>query len=139
VPGLHYAVLGVGALLFSLTPIVWSMSALWRPGAGTLLARRARRIAGALCVVNLLFLAGMVVVLARGQELLYGVTPFARAVLVLPLISVALTGLTLVLALIALRRRFWSPAGRLHYLIVGLVGLAFLASLRYWNLLDLQF
>jgi hypothetical protein len=139
VPGLHYAVLSVGALLFSLTPIVWSMSALRRPGAGSLLARRARRIAGTLCVVNLLFLAGMVLVLARGQELLYGVTPFARAVLVLPLISAGLTGLTLVLALIALRRRFWSPAGRLHYLIVGLVGLAFLASLRYWNLLDLQF
>jgi len=124
VPALHYAVLAVGALLFSLTPIVWSVSAIRRPGAGTL------------CVVNLLFLAGMVMVLARGQELLYGVTPFARAVLVLSLISAGLTGLTLFLALIALRRRFWSLAGRLHYLIVGLVGLAFLASLRYWNLLD---
>jgi hypothetical protein len=50
-----------------------------------------------------------------------------------------LTCVTLFLALIALRRRFWSPAGRLHYLLVGLIGLAFLASLRYWNLLDLQF
>jgi hypothetical protein len=139
VPGLHCAVLGIAALLFSLTPIVWSVSALRRPGAGTPLARRARRIAGTLCVANLLFLAGMVRVLARGQELLYGVTPFARAALVLPLISAGLTGVTLFLALIALRRRLWTLAGRLHYLIVGLVGLAFLASLRYWNLLGFQF
>jgi hypothetical protein len=81
----------------------------------------------------------MAVVIARGRELLYGVTPFARAVLVLPLLSAGLMAVTLILAAIALRRGFWGPAGRLHYLLVALVGLVFLGSLHYWNLVGFRF
>jgi len=38
--------------------------------------------------------SGMVVVIAHGRELLFGVTSFARAVLLPPLLSAGLTGLT---------------------------------------------
>jgi len=138
-PWVHFTLLAVCVPLFLLTPVAWSVSALREPLAVAPLARRARQAAGGMCVVNLLFLAGMLVVVASGSELLFGVTPFARAALVLPLLSVALTGLTLVVAVISMRRRFWGVAGRLHYLLVGLLGLAFLGSLHYWNLLGLRF
>jgi len=92
-----------------------------------------------MCLVNLLFLAGMLMVIARGRELLFGITPFARAVLVLPVVSAMLTIPTLVLALIVLRQRYWGLASRLHYLLVAVAGLAFLGSLHYWNLLGLRF
>ena len=91
------------------------------------------------CVVNLLFLTGTGVVVANGRELLFGVTPLARAVLLLPLLSAVLTGITLFLAVLAWRRRFWSLWSRLHYSLLGLLGLAFIGSLHYWNLLGLGF
>ena len=92
-----------------------------------------------MCLANLLFLAGMLAMIARGRELLFGMTPFARAVLVLPLLSTVSTVSTLVLALITLRRCYWGIAGRLLYLLVALAGAAFLGSLHYWNLLGLRF
>jgi hypothetical protein len=138
-PRIHYGLLAVCVPLFLLTPLIWWIGARRSPIATLSPSRRARQAAGGMCVVNLLFLAGMLGVIVRGRELLYGITPFARAVLVLPLLSVALTGLTLVFAAVALRRRYWGVGGRLHYLLVGLLGLAFLASLRYWNLLALRF
>jgi len=95
--------------------------------------------ASTLCMVNLLFLAGMVVVVADGRELLFGITPLARAVLLLPLLSAVLTGITLFLAVLAWRRGYWSLWSRLHYSLLGLSGLAFIGSLHYWNLLRLGF
>jgi CubicO group peptidase (beta-lactamase class C family) len=141
-PRIHYGLLAVSVLLFLLTPIAWSSAGLRSPAALAPLAhraRRARQVAGAMCTLNLVFLAGMVVVIARGGELLFGMTPFARGVLLLPLVSVVLTSLTLIFAALAVGRRYWGIAGRLHYLLVALIGLAFLGSLHYWNLLGLQF
>jgi CubicO group peptidase (beta-lactamase class C family) len=138
-PEVHYALLAIGAPLFLLTPIAWTLSALRRPAAAARIAGLARWTAGAMCLVNLLFLAGMLMVIARGRELLFGITPFARAVLVLPVVSAMLTIPTLVLALIVLRQRYWGLASRLHYLLVAVAGLAFLGSVHYWNLLGLRF
>jgi CubicO group peptidase (beta-lactamase class C family) len=139
-PEIHYALLAVCLALFLLTPIAWSVSALRRPSrGGARLAQRARAAAGTMCVVNLLFLAGMVVVIANGRELLFGITPLARAVLLLPLLSTVLTGLTLFLAVIAWRGSYWSLWSRLHYSLASLSGLAFVGSLHYWNLLGLGF
>jgi hypothetical protein len=135
-PEVHYALLAVCVPIFLLTPIAWAIRALRHPAPG---ARLARWTAGSMCLANLLFLAGMLMVIARGRELLFGITPFARAVLVLPILSAVLTVSTLVLALIALHRRYWRHPGRLHYLLVALAGAAFLGSLHYWNLLGLPF
>jgi len=125
--------------IFLLTPIAWAIRPVRRPAPDARLAGLARWAAGTVCLLNLLFVAGMLMVIARGRELLFGITPFARAVLVLPLLSAGLTGVTLVFAVVALRRRFWGPAGRLHYLLVVVVGVAFLGSLHYWNLVGFRF
>jgi CubicO group peptidase (beta-lactamase class C family) len=138
-PEIHYVLLAVCVPIFLLTPIAWAIRAVRLPATGTRLAGLARWTAGAMCLANLLVLAGMLAVIARGRELLFGITPFARAVLVLPLLSTVLTVSTLVLALITLRRCYWGLAGRLHYLLVALAGAAFLGSLHYWNLLGLRF
>jgi CubicO group peptidase (beta-lactamase class C family) len=138
-PEIHYVLLAVCVPIFLLTPIAWAIRAVHHPAPGVRLALLARWVAGAMCLANLLFLAGMLAVIARGRELLFGITPFARAVLVLPVLSAVLTVSTLVLALIALRQRYWGLAGRLHYLLVALAGGAFLGSLHYWNLLGLRF
>ncbi len=139
-PEIHYALLAICLPLFLLTPVLWSVSALRHPArGGARLAQRAIVAASTLCVVNLLFLAGMVVVVANWRELLFGITQLARPVLLLPLLSAVLTGITLFLAVIAWRRGCWSLWSRLHYSLLGLLGLAFIGSLHYWNLLGLEF
>jgi CubicO group peptidase (beta-lactamase class C family) len=138
-PEIHYALLAVCVPIFLLTPIAWAIRAVHHPAPGVRLAGLARWAAGAMCLANLLFLAGMLAVIARGRELLFGITPFARAVLVLPVLAAVLTVSTLILALIALRQGYWGLAGRLHYLLVALAGAAFLGSLHFWNLLGLRF
>jgi hypothetical protein len=92
-----------------------------------------------MCGVNLLFVSGMLVVIANARELLFGVTPLARAVLVLPLLSAGLTTLTCASAIAAWAQGRWSLWGRLYYTLVAVLGLAFLASLAYWNLLRFRF
>ena len=74
-----------------------------------------------------------------GASSFFRMTPLARAVLLLPLLSAVLTGLTLFLAVLAWRRGYWSLWRRLHYSLLGLSGLAFMGSLHYWNLLGLGF
>ncbi|MEN8175899.1 MAG: serine hydrolase domain-containing protein [Pseudomonadota bacterium] len=135
-PDFHYALLGVCALLFLVTPLAWLVMGLRRPArSGVLLAPRARWVAGTLCGVNLFFLVGMSVVIANGRELLFGITPLARAVLFLPLVSTVLTGLALFCAVLIWGRGVWTFWNRLHYALVSLSGLVFLALLHYWNLL----
>ena len=140
VPELHFAILAVCVPVFLLTPLGWSVGAL-RDSAGGVgfPAQWARRVAGTMCMVNLVFLVGMTGVIANGRELLFGITPFAKGVLLLPLLSAGLTGLTLMLAVIVWKQACWSLWGRLHYALVGLLGLSFLGSLRYWNLLEWGF
>jgi hypothetical protein len=56
-----------------------------------------------------------------------------RAGLLLPLPSAGLTGLTSASAIVAWAQGRWNLWGRLYYTLVALLGLAFLASLGYWN------
>jgi hypothetical protein len=136
-PEVHYVLLALCLPVFLLSPAVWSVGALRRRRAGARLQsrRRGHWSAAAMCAVNLLFVSGMVVVIEQGRELLFGVTPLARGVLLLPLLSAGLAALTSASAIAAWAQGRWNLWGRLHYTLVALLGLAFLASLAYWNLL----
>ena len=136
-PEVHYVLLALCLPVFLLSPVVWSVSAARKQPAGVHGPSQpyARLSAAAMCGVNLLFLLGMLVVIANARELLFGMTPLARAVLLLPPLSSGLTALTSAMAIIAWTRGYWNRRGRLHYTLVVLLGLAFLASLAYWNLL----
>jgi CubicO group peptidase (beta-lactamase class C family) len=110
-----------------------------RPRRGSRWWRTARILAVVSGVVGVLFVAGIVLVLAGDTgSYLYGVPVSLRVLLVLPLVAVALAGAAAVLTVLAWR----SGAGvlaRLHQLLVlaGSAGLVwFLAE---WNLLGWQF
>ncbi len=139
-PELHFALLALCLPFFAVTPLAWTLSALRHSSGGDLsLDWRSRMAAASMCVVNLLFLLGMIGVIANGRELLFGLTPLARTVLFLPPLSAALTILSLVLAGTAWRRNRWRLRSRLYYSLLGLLGLVFIGSLYYWNLLGTRF
>lgn len=101
----------------------------------TLSVRLTRPVTGALCATNLAVLAGIGLILSRGHQLLFGLPPWAQAILLLPLASTALVAVTAILTAIAWRRGYWSDRGRWHMTLLTLVALLFLGLLRYWRLL----
>jgi len=54
---------------------------------------------------------------------------------VIPLAAAALTLLSLLFLVRAWAKGYWSVGGRMVYSLVALAAVAFLAALRYWNLL----
>jgi hypothetical protein len=73
------------------------------------------------------------------ETLAYGASPSLIAVLMLPLLSAALTAGVLACALLAWKRGYWGVFGRLHYSLVALSALTFVVLLGYYNLLGFRF
>ncbi len=84
--------------------------------------------------MNLVFLVGLLAVVGDPATFAGDVARL-RALLVLPLVSVPLTGAVLVCAVLAWRRRLWSLPERLHYTALALASVAFVWFLGTWNLL----
>ena len=82
---------------------------------------------------------GMAMVISSDEVMAYGVSPLLLAVLSVPLLSVAFTASVLVHAALAWKRSYWGVFGRLHYSLVALSALTFVAVLGYYNLLGFQF
>jgi hypothetical protein len=88
--------------------------------------------------LSVLYLIGYALVLSNPNpvELLYGDPPLLRVVEVLPLPITVLAAGALALTVAVWIRRYWGLAGRVHYTLVVLAGLAFVWFLYYWNLLE---
>jgi CubicO group peptidase (beta-lactamase class C family) len=100
----------------------------------------SRVLAGALGVLNLIFLAGLGAGIAYSMKNMAPEIPaYFPALLVIPLVTAALAPVVLVLAVLAWRRHTWSFGGRLHYSLVTLAGWLFLWFASYWNLLGFRF
>ena len=151
-PGLHRGLLGGSVAVFLLTAVAWPVGAgvsRWyhkrygnrgeKPGRSGGVARRARVLAWAVCVLDLLFVVGMTMVISSDEVMAYGASPLLIAVLSMTLLSVVLTVGVLVHAPLAWMRGYWGLFGRLHYSVVALSSLAFIALLGYYNLLGFQF
>jgi CubicO group peptidase (beta-lactamase class C family) len=151
-PGLHLGILTGSLAVFLLTALTWPVGALvsrWyrkrygirgeRLGGNARAARRSRLLAWALCALNLLFVAGMALVISNVGATAYGGSPILITVLTLPLLSAVMTVGMVVYAPLAWKREYWSSFGRLHYSVVALSALAFIALLGYYNLLGFQF
>lgn len=152
-PRLHLGLLvgSVGVLL--LTVLAWPVGALisrryenrYGVSAGDKLkadartARRARVLAWAVSTLTLLFVVGIGLVFSNAEVALANVSPSLVAVLALPLLITAGTAGVLVYAALAWKRRYWGLFGRLHYSLVALSMLGFVALLGYYNLLGFQF
>jgi CubicO group peptidase (beta-lactamase class C family) len=151
-PGLHLGLLAGSLAIFLLTALAWPAGAVisrWyhkrfanrgrEPGQSSGTAHRARVLAWAVCVLDLLFVVGMAMVISSDEVMAYGVSPLLLAVLSVPLLSVAFTAGVLVHAALAWKRSYWGVFGRLHYSVVALSALTFIALLGYYNLLGFQF
>jgi CubicO group peptidase (beta-lactamase class C family) len=142
-PGLHYGLLAICMILF-LSTLGWPVNALTK-----LLCRRKREIPGApwlvrlisggMSVLYIIFLMGMFSALSDYMELIFGVPPQLKILLILPILAVLLTIGALFFAYVGWKNKYWTVCGRVHYTLVVLASLVFLWFLAYWNLLGFNF
>ncbi len=134
-PGFNLTLLGFVVLLF-LSVIVWAPIGWWIrwrcPDSISNPSRLAAWWQGLLSLSALLFLIGFVVVFSNPP--VYGLSSWARALFLLPLL-IAILAVGMVFFMVqAWRRGWWSLLGRLHYTFVTFAGLAFTGWLAYWQL-----
>lgn len=100
-------------------------------------ARVALLYAAAVCSLNLIFLAGMArhISFPRSHFMAFGLSPVMVVLLVLPVVSSVMAIGMPVFASIAWRRRYWTPAMRLHFSVVTLAVLAFIPLLYHLHLI----
>jgi CubicO group peptidase (beta-lactamase class C family) len=132
------------ALLFFVTPAGWLLGALAgslrrRPTARSEL-RRARALAGAVCVLNACFLLGLGALLADyPSAVVHGVPAAVIALFVVPLAGAAGAAGAIAFAARAWLRKQGGFLARVHYTLVATVAVVFVVFLHHWNLLGLRF
>jgi hypothetical protein len=134
--GVFHAVMVVISVLLFITMIV---SAIRQRRAarmslpGLYWARPVLAVAGALLI---LFLIGLGTVLGTDIQTLAVALPVSvDGILLLPLLAIPAIACALYFVFKLWSGRAWTLAARLHYTLTALAGVAFLASLGYWNLL----
>jgi CubicO group peptidase (beta-lactamase class C family) len=137
----NYPLLGACVLLF-LSTLIWPIGFLFnrchtkseKPG------RAARWVAGAACMLDLLFMAGLVALSAVApMSIIYGIPSSLSALLAIAIVAAVLALSSTALAVLAWKDSYWSIAGRVHYTLVVLALLAFIWWLNNWNLLGFRF
>ena len=72
-------------------------------------------------------------VLVDSEEIAFGLTPLLRVLLIVAQVSAVLAALTVVACMIAGKHGYWRLSGRVHYTLVALAGVGFVAWLYYWS------
>lgn len=143
-PGFNMVLLFVCTLIFLLTLLTALIRAirnrrLSRDGKPAPRgARAANWIIVAICIVNLLFLVGTALWGMPTSEL-HGISPIARIVLGLGVLSAVLTVGALVYTVLAWKDAYWGVAFRAYYTVVTVAAIALVWFLNYWNLLGWRF
>jgi CubicO group peptidase (beta-lactamase class C family) len=101
-------------------------------------ARAAYWIIVGICVLNLLFLVGMVPGFNPPTEL-HGAQLIVKVVLGLGVLSAVLTVGALIYSALSWKNSYWGIAARAHYTLVTVAAVAFVWFLNYWNLLGWRF
>jgi hypothetical protein len=102
-------------------------------------ARVAYRIIFWISILNLLFLAGMFLMLSGLGFPRFGVTLTDRIVLGLGVLSALLTVGALVYGVLAWKDHYLSVAYRAYYTLVTIAAVTFVWFLHYWNLLGWRY
>lgn len=140
------------SILAVMATVFLSGLSLW-PAAGLLraagwhdrvkgLTRAARRTAGAVSLLNLLFMIGFglfFLTFDRMNEFTFGVPRRLILLLCLPLVSCVLTIWMVIYNVKVWKGKMGRAAGRLHYLVLALASIFFLTFLHAWNLLGFRF
>jgi CubicO group peptidase (beta-lactamase class C family) len=101
-------------------------------------ARVAYWIIVGICVLNVLFVVGMVPGFNPPTEL-HGPQFIVKVVLGLGVLSAVLTVGALIYSALAWKNSYWGIATRAHYTLVTVAAVAFVWFLNYWNLLGWRF
>jgi CubicO group peptidase (beta-lactamase class C family) len=83
--------------------------------------------------------AALAYVIDDPNEIAFGLTPALRALLAATQICAVLAALAVVGCLVAWKKGYWRLSGRVHYTLVALAGVGFVAWLYHWNLLAFGF
>ena len=144
VPLFHFLILGI-CLFFFITALRWPLSALFRkickkPKEDKSGSKTARWVLGIMCLLNVVFVAGLVITHAGGgEQMIYGIPSAFKTLLVLPIISVVLLVVSLIYMILAWMKKYWSGCSRLHYTLIALAGLIFVWFLNFWNLIGFKY
>lgn len=142
----HFAAIGLFNTVFLIGFLALPLGAMARRLKGTgrggpHMPRWGRRITAAVCLLNLVFLVGVLMVLALVEPWRFtlGTPPILRALFVIPFITVPGS-----LGVVAFTAAAWAKsegtaARRLWYTGVSLVLAAYVPFLLYWNLLGLRY
>jgi CubicO group peptidase (beta-lactamase class C family) len=137
----HWAILGVSLGIFATALLFWPTIAFSIRGLQSPRINRTRFsglvscLAWLLSVVSLAFVAAIVFILRDPSDIVFGVPPLLKHLLVIPPICAGLTIFIVLGCLLAWRNRYWRVTGRLHYTLVALAGVGFTWFLYNWNLL----
>jgi CubicO group peptidase (beta-lactamase class C family) len=86
----------------------------------------------------LVFAGGLAFAVIEQEEIVFGLPPVFKYLLVLAQVCGVLAALTVLACLIAWIGRYWRLSGRLHFTLVALAGVGFTWFLYHWNLLPLE-
>lgn len=133
----NYSLL-VACILLFLSTLIWPMGLILNrcPTKSERPGRAARWLAGVACMLDLLFMAGLVAISSvTPTPLIYSIPPSLIAVLAIAIVAAIMALASAIFAAVAWKNGYWSIAGRLHYTLVVLALLAFAWWLNNWNLL----
>jgi hypothetical protein len=103
-------------------------------------ARAAYWVIGAISILNLAFVAGVIGVMQWGMTSeLHPVSLQTKAVLALGVLAALLTIGALVFTAMAWKQRYWGTITRAYYTLVTGAAVAFIWFLDYWNLLGWRY
>jgi CubicO group peptidase (beta-lactamase class C family) len=143
-PGFNLPLLLVCVLVFvSMIPVaVIRFIRNRRLGGDRIPASRGARVAYSIivgvCVLNLLFVVGLVPGFNPPTEL-HGAQLIVKIVLGVGVLSAVLTVGALIYSVLAWKKSYWGIAARVHYTLVTVAAVAFVWFLNYWNLLGWSF
>jgi hypothetical protein len=134
--------LALAALAGLLSTLAWPAAALLRrerrpEGGAARLARWLASVMALLVTAFLAFLAWLAMPLERFIDALLGDTATLAVLCALPLLAAVCALGVLVSAALAWRGRWWTAAARLHYTVVALAGVVFLAVAWEYSVLRL--
>jgi CubicO group peptidase (beta-lactamase class C family) len=145
-PGFNMALaLGCVLVFLSVVPVATIQFMLNRRSGGdrgpvSRGARIATWIIAGISLLNLLFLAGIVIWFRpmRPSEL-HGISGIVEIVLGLGVLAAVLTAGALVSTVLAWKNSSWGTAGRAYYTLVTIAAVAFVWFLNYWNWLGWRY
>jgi len=137
----HITLLAIIVIIFATAIVEWPFDSIARRmfthrPPPPLPNRIARLIAWFMCVLNVVFIAGLVYVYYYYPyyEFRYGLPFVVKIILTIPMLSALLTIIVFLFAKKAWKAGWWGGFGRMHYSLVTLASLAFYWLICYWNL-----